>query len=90
MISKDPPLSELTVGDLLDLIGAANSNLSIRAHTAHGVQGIADLFGVSYSQAKRIKASGIIDKAISQRGRTIVVDTEKALALWSAGTHGRS
>lgn len=53
--------------------------------TVTGIPGIAQLFGCSISQAKRIKQSGVLDPAIMQRGRTIVVDAEKALRLWGDG-----
>lgn len=47
----------------------------------HGIKGIADIFGCSIPTANRIKKSGIIDGAISQHERTIVVDADKALRL---------
>lgn len=47
----------------------------------HGIKGIADIFGCSIPTANRIKKSGIIDNAISQHERTIVVDVDKALQL---------
>lgn len=50
------------------------------------LEGIASIFGVSISTAKRIKASGIIDKAISQHGRVIVTDVDKALELYRRAT----
>ncbi|AUC21969.1 hypothetical protein BTO15_07580 [Polaribacter sejongensis] len=46
-----------------------------------GILGIAKLFGCSKSSANRIKKSGIIDEAIIQNGRKIIVDTELALEL---------
>lgn len=47
----------------------------------HGIPGIASIFGCSIPTANRIKKSGIIDDAISQHNRTIVVDVDKALQL---------
>lgn len=52
-----------------------------------GIGGLADLFKCSLSTAKRIKASGIINAAISQSGRTIIVDADKALDLYAKATH---
>lgn len=46
-----------------------------------GYQGIADLFGCSRSTAQRIKRSGIIDEAITQVNRKILVDADLALQL---------
>lgn len=43
--------------------------------------GIARLFGCSIPTANRIKKSGVIDKAITQCGRKIIVDSELALSL---------
>ena len=44
-------------------------------------EGIARIFGCSVPTANRIKKSGIIDKAITQIGRKIVVDADLALSL---------
>lgn len=46
-----------------------------------GYQGIATLFGCSKSTAQRIKKSGIIDEAITQVNRKILVDADLALQL---------
>ena len=50
-------------------------------HLVYGIQGIADTFGCSIPTANRIKRSGIIDDAITQVGRKIVVDADLALKL---------
>lgn len=50
---------------------------------AYGIKGIAETIGRSIPTANRIKKSGIIDKAIMQVGRKIVLDVEKALELIS-------
>lgn len=47
----------------------------------YGIRGIANLFNCSISTANRIKKRGVIDEAIIQHGRTIIVDAEKALEL---------
>ncbi len=47
----------------------------------YGIEGIARVFGCSVPTANRIKKSGVIDKAITQIGRKIVVDAELALSL---------
>lgn len=52
---------------------------------AFGIKGIAETFGCSIPTANRIKKSGIIDQAISQVGRKIVVDVNKALKLANGG-----
>jgi len=50
-------------------------------HYEYGIAGIAKIFGCSIPTANRIKKSGVIDSAITQMGRKIVVDTELALSL---------
>lgn len=47
----------------------------------YGIDGIADLFHCSRPTAQRIKSSGVIDKAITQHGRKIIVEAEYALQL---------
>lgn len=90
MYTDDTPVSILTVGELRELVRRELSGLTdSRGDVAYGIAGIADLFGVSYTQAKRLKASGILDAAISQSGRTIVVDRERALELFHKATHAR-
>lgn len=74
----------MTLGELLEAISVARRDR--RPATVAGLEGIASIFGVSISTAKRIKASGIIDKAISQHGRVIVTDVDKALELYRRAT----
>ena len=47
----------------------------------YGILGIAKLFGCSLPTANRIKKSGVIDPAITQVARKIVIDVELALEL---------
>lgn len=55
----------------------------------YGIAGIARLFGCSMPTANRIKQSGKIDKAITQIGRKIIVDSDLALELAGRKTGGR-
>lgn len=48
----------------------------------YGLKGIMDLFHVSNMTAQKYKRT-IIKDAVKQNGRKIVVDTEKALALFA-------
>lgn len=48
----------------------------------YGIKGIAQLFGCSTATAQRIKSSGVIDAAITQRKRRIIVDAPTALTLF--------
>lgn len=54
----------------------------------YGIQGIADIFGCSIPTANRIKKSGVIDDAITQVGRKIVVDADLALKLAAEAKEG--
>lgn len=47
----------------------------------YGIAGIARLLNCSMTTANRIKASGKINRAISQCGRIITIDAELALEL---------
>lgn len=92
MIKFDPNtrLIDLTVGDLMEMIESIQGEKSIpQATTApekkyvYGIAGIAQIFNCSMTTANRIKASGRIDRAISQTGRIIVVDADLALELFN-------
>lgn len=50
-------------------------------HYEYGIAGIAKIFGCSIPTANRIKKSGVIDPAITQVARKIVIDVELALEL---------
>lgn len=49
----------------------------------YGIAGICEIFRCSKATAIRIKKSGVLDKAITQVGRKIVIDAELALQLVS-------
>lgn len=87
-IDHNTRLIDLTVGDLYDVIAAATKHAAVASvqpepRRAYGIAGIASVFGCSRRTAERIKSSGVIDGAIAQHGRTIVVDVDKALYLYS-------
>lgn len=67
-----------TVGRSLESVGAESTN---EKRLVYGIDGIAQLFGCSRTKAFSIKNSGVIDKAVSQIGRKIVVDADLALKL---------
>ena len=81
------PIAMMTGEELTFLL---NSNMEAKANeqtpvvhkrTYYGIEGIAQVFGCSVPTANRIKRSGIIDAAITQVGRKIIVDADMALAL---------
>ena len=79
---------DLTVGQLMDITAKAQAPAVEKApeqtkRLVYGISGIAQLFNCSMTTANRIKASGRIDDAITQHGRIIVVDADKALVLFN-------
>ena len=89
MITQETRLIDLTVAQLAEVIDQAvkasmqrNSAPKNELQLVYGIKGIADLFGVSERQARSIKRSGVISRAIRQQGRTIVTDATLALQLF--------
>jgi hypothetical protein len=83
-IDRNTPLWQLTVADLMEILKEVQQQPVIRQpekRFVHGLKGIAQIFGCSRTTASEIKKSGLIDEAITQVGRTIVVDAELALQL---------
>lgn len=56
---------------------------------AYGLDGIKKTFNCSIATANRIKASGKIDKAITQIGRKIIIDVDLAMELAGQKNGGR-
>lgn len=54
---------------------------SPQKHYIYGMKGLAQLLGCSLSTANRIKKSGVINAAISQNNKIIVIDADLALEL---------
>lgn len=90
MINQDTRIIDLTVAQLAEVIDrAVEESLKRRQPTepglprfVYGIKGIAQIFGVSERQARYIKSSGVISKAIKQQGRTIITDANLALQLF--------
>lgn len=86
---EDKRLIDLTTKELGILIEGIIEKVKIKTHQeqeekkqyVYGISGIAKLFNCSRTTAYRIKSSGAIDGAISQRGRLIITDTAKAIEL---------
>ncbi len=66
---------------LMESLSVESTEPSSQKRYVQGYQGIATLFGCSKSTAQRIKKSGIIDDAITQVNRKILVDADLALQL---------
>lgn len=88
------PIWQLTVGEFLELQEKVESkkevvvkNIDTEQKRVYGIMGLANLLGCSKTTAGKLKASGKIDKAITQTGRIIVIDASLALQL--AGRSGK-
>lgn len=94
-MDQNTRIIDLTVAQLAEVIDkAVEDSLNRRDQPTdyapryvHGIKGIADLLGVSERQARYIKSSGIISKAIMQQGRTIITDANKAIQLFGTRKH---
>jgi hypothetical protein len=84
-IDLNKPLWQLTVGEFLELMEQIPTvtvdNTPKEKNLVYGIAGIAQIFNCSMTTANRIKASGKIDRAISQCGRMITIDADLALEL---------
>lgn len=83
-IDRNTRIIDLTVGELMELLNKQQDNIVEQPkekRLVYGIAGIARLFNCSMTTANRIKASGKIDRAISQCGRMITVDADLALEL---------
>lgn len=92
-ITETTPVAMLTVGQLRDFLGIAKQDDRPREppkneekRLVYGLQGIQRLFNVSHVTAQRYKDT-FLAPAVSQQGRKIVVDVEKALQLFSEYTN---
>ena len=88
-MTQDTRIIDLTVAQLTEVIDKAVEESLRRRQPSdtqrrlvYGIKGIAQVFGVSERQARYIKSSGVINKAIKQQGRTIVTDADLALQLF--------
>lgn len=88
-ITDETPIIQMTARQLADYLNKTKPDTSTQEAGAdqpcrfvYGIKGIMELFKVSNVTAQRYKR-GIIKDAVSQRGRIIVVDAAKALALFN-------
>lgn len=63
-------------------VSSFSKDLSLEKKYVYGLKGLASILGCSKSHAQNIKNSGILDKAIIQNGRKIIVDVEMAITLF--------
>lgn len=72
------PIWQLTVGEYIDL----HQQILQAKKYEYGIKGLAKIFGIARSTAYNLKASGLLDEAISQNGKTIIIDVDLALKLF--------
>jgi uncharacterized protein with von Willebrand factor type A (vWA) domain len=85
-ISKDTPVVMLTVGQLQEALKMNDEEKIIEIEDksknyVYGITGIRQLFNVSHVTAIRYKNT-ILKDAVSQQGRIIVTDVDKAMELF--------
>ena len=83
--------SGLTAGDTIDVLGPLGNGFPLEAGKKAFLIGggigvppmleLAKALHCSISTAQRIKSSGVIDAAISQNGKVVVIDVERALDI---------
>jgi hypothetical protein len=92
-INEQTPLSFLNVGQFMELLNAGKQNKPVTVQEStkqyvYGLKGIRGLFNVSHATAQRYKDT-IIKDAVSQQGRKIIVDVEKAMQLFTLKNGGQ-
>ena len=65
-----------------------NVSTTAKRWLVYGINGLCELLQCSKAIAHRIKNSGVIKDAITQSGRKIVIDAQKALDLMQAYKEG--
>lgn len=90
-MDNNTPLFQLTIGEFLELQKKQISILFSAVNKyEYGIKGLAKILGCSRSRANKIKKSGILDEAIYQDGKIIIIDREKALELFNRKNNGIS
>ena len=84
--NETTPIWQLTVGQFLSLMDSRNPHehtvkKSPERRYVKGLHGIISLFGCSKPTAMKLKNT-IIKDAVSQTGRVIITDAEKAIQLF--------
>lgn len=86
------PLGAMTIGEFLEMFDEHlhTTNIqtmptqtgAVQKHLVYGLRGIQELLGCSHKSAQYYK-DHVIREAVSQNGRKIVVDADKALELFN-------
>ena len=78
-IDPKTPIWQLTVEEFLEVSKLINTEKNYE----FGLKGLAKILGCSISKASEVKRSGLLDDAIVQNGKIIVIDKDKALQLFA-------
>ena len=83
------PIMTMTGREFLELFGKAiNTPAKVKdfsqTECVFGLDGLASLIGCKKTKAQQVKNSGILDDAIIQNGRKLIIDKNKALELLKA------
>lgn len=92
------PIGAMTIGDLKllmqEILETAAGQTTNKLNTAapkryvYGIKGIEELFGCSHATAQHYK-DNVINEAVTQNGRKIIVDVEYAIELFGRrNSHG--
>lgn len=73
--------TEALVDRLLSIVDGEAENKPDKKNLVYGLAGLSELLGCSMSTAARIKKSGVLNPAIHQTGKIIVIDADYALEL---------
>ena len=80
------PLAMLTIGQLDEFLAErfkTSSSPTTPKRYVYGLEGICSIFNCRLNKAQELK-KGIIKDAVTQHGRKIMVDVDKAIALYEA------
>ena len=85
-VNYQTPLAMLTVGQLDEFLSERFKKISPAGaptpkRYVYGLEGICSIFGCRLNKAQELK-KGIIKDAVTQHGRKIMVDVDKAIALY--------
>ena len=87
MINGETPIWQLTVAEFREIIREGNQQQTtpeparIQIECVYGIAGLAELIGASKTTAQKLKSSGILNEAITQVGRQIIINKKIALQI---------
>ena len=88
-VTENTPLVMVTLGQLCEFLQGQQAlqaqqpqQMQGGKRFVYGIKGIRNLFNVSHTTAQRYKNT-ILAEAVSQQGKKIIVDVEKAVQLFS-------